>query len=115
MHDRLSTGVHPELAEDDRNLVPNRFCADAETRANRIVVEALRYQFQHLMLARGEVVEGRGFRTTWCSLPPRQEIIEFGNKSLPFRLLLKQDEIAGIQRHKPSTRDKRRNGAAFVE
>src|SRR5262249_48996950 len=115
MHDRLSTGAHLELAEDDGNLVPYRFCADAETRANRIVVEALRDQFQHLMLARGEVVEGRGLRITRSSLPPRQEIIEFGNEPLPFRLLLEQDEIAGIQRRKPRTRDKRRNGAAFVE
>jgi hypothetical protein len=59
VHKCLRAAIDSKLIEDDRNMIPDRFLGNAETRCDCAVAQALRHQLRHLLVARAELIEQR--------------------------------------------------------
>src|SRR5262245_41655945 len=95
-------------------MIAHCLFADAQSRADRAVIETLRDQFQNIVLAHGKVVDQRRYtrRLVRCG---RQKFVDLAYKLLPGGLALKQYMIAPLQRHKTSAWNKPGKIAALLK
>src|SRR5262249_38395473 len=115
-HDRLSAAADAELAEDDRHVVANGTFADTKSRTDRVIVEALCHQLQHVPFACCEMPE----HAVRISAPPgdrrsRQKVLELADELFTCRLGLDEELIAAFEWDEAGAGNERRERAALVE
>src|SRR5215216_588219 len=89
---RLCAALDGDLVEDAGDVVAHGFFGQLEARGDLRVVQALRDQLEHALLARRELAE--------AAAPARRiERGDRGEEFLPGRLALQHAVIAALERH----------------
>src|SRR5579872_2620710 len=111
LHDGLGAAVHPELAQNSRDLVSHRLFAGAKTAGNRLIAETFRDGVENLSFARGQFakreIRGRGLLG--------QKLIERRRELQPRRLAVEQDVISRLERNEARTGNEAREQTPLLE